>query len=228
MERYICIHGHFYQPPRENAWLEAVEVQDSAYPYHDWNERITVESYAPNATSRILDGERWITRILNNYARISFNVRPTLLEWIQVHSPDLYSGLLAADRDSQRSFSGHGSAIAQAYNHMIMPLANRRDKITQVVWGIRDFESRFGRRPEACGCPRRPWTSRRSTSSPSTASTLPSSHRTRPGARARSAAAPGTTSGPAASTPRWPTARVACHPDSPSTSSSTTARSRAG
>jgi alpha-amylase/alpha-mannosidase (GH57 family) len=153
VERYICIHGHFYQPPRENAWLEAVEVQDSAYPYHDWNERITVEAYAPNATSRILDGEGWITRIVNNYVRISFNVGPTLLEWIQVHSPDLYNGLLAADRESQRTFGGHGSAIAQAYNHMIMPLANRRDKITQVVWGMRDFEYRFGRKPEGMWLP---------------------------------------------------------------------------
>jgi alpha-amylase/alpha-mannosidase (GH57 family) len=147
-DRYICIHGHFYQPPRENPWLEAVEIQDSAYPYHDWNARITAECYGPNAASRILDDEGRIIRIVNNYSKISFNFGPTLLSWLADKSPDVYQAVLAADKLSQALYSGHGSAIAQVYNHMIMPLANRRDKETQIVWGIRDFEHRFGRMPE--------------------------------------------------------------------------------
>jgi alpha-amylase/alpha-mannosidase (GH57 family) len=153
MERYICIHGHFYQPPRENAWLESVEMQDSAYPYHDWNQRVTAECYAPNTASRILDSEGYITQIVNNYAKISFNFGPTLLAWMEVNVPDIYQVILDADRESQAAFSGHGSAIAQAYNHMIMPLANRRDKYTQVLWGIRDFEHRFKRKPEGMWLP---------------------------------------------------------------------------
>jgi len=153
MERYICIHAHFYQPPRENAWLEAVELQDSAYPYHDWNERVTAESYAPNSASRILDGEGRILKIVNNYSRISFNFGPTLLSWMEQKSPAVYQSILAADRESQQTFSGHGSAVAQAYNHMILPLASRQDKYTQILWGIRDFESRFGRRPEGMWLP---------------------------------------------------------------------------
>lgn len=148
MDRAVCIHGHFYQPPRENPWLEDVEVQDSAYPHHDWNERITAECYEPNTASRILDGEGWIRNIINNYSRISFNFGPTLLSWMETNEPEVYRAVLEADRVSLELFSGHGSAFAQVYNHMIMPLANARDKYTQVVWGIRDFEHRFGRRPE--------------------------------------------------------------------------------
>ncbi len=153
MERYICIHGHFYQPPRENPWLEAIEVQDSAYPYHDWNERILAECYAPNTISRILDNEGHIIELPNNYAKISFNFGPTLLAWMEEKAPEVYEAILAADRMSQKNFSGHGSALAQPYNHMIMPLANRRDKYTQVRWGIRDFEQRFGRPPEGMWLP---------------------------------------------------------------------------
>ena len=153
MERYVCIHGHFYQPPRENAWLEAIELQDSAYPYHDWNERIDAECYAPNSASRILDPEGQIARIVNNYASISYNFGPTLLAWMKEKSPETYRHVLEADAESVRKFSGHGSALAQCYNHMIMPLANQRDKYTQVRWGIRDFEARFGRRPEGMWLP---------------------------------------------------------------------------
>ncbi len=148
MDRYVCIHAHCYQPPRENPWLEAIEVQDSAYPYHDWNERITAECYAPNAASRILDGERRIAQIVNNYSKVSSNFGPTLLSWLEEKSPDVYEAILKADRESQEWFSGHGSALAQVYNHMIMPLANRRDKYTQALWGLRDFQRRFGRMPE--------------------------------------------------------------------------------
>ncbi len=153
MPRYTCIHGHFYQPPRENPWLETIELQDSAYPYHDWNARITAECYAPNAASRILDSEGRIRTIVNNYSKISFNFGPTLLAWIESESPELYQAILAADRESRQRFSGHGSALAQAYNHLILPLANRRDKRTQVLWGIRDFEHRFGRKPEGMWLP---------------------------------------------------------------------------
>ncbi|MCG6553889.1 MAG: DUF3536 domain-containing protein [Candidatus Magnetominusculus sp. LBB02] len=148
MERYICIHGHFYQPPRENPWLEEVEYQESAAPYHDWNERITEECYASNAASQVLDDDGQIIDIINNYCRISFNFGPTLLSWLQRHKPDVYQAILEADRQSMERFGGHGAALAQVYNHMIMPLASQNDKQTQVVWGIRDFKARFGRLPE--------------------------------------------------------------------------------
>jgi alpha-amylase/alpha-mannosidase (GH57 family) len=148
MKKYVCIHGHFYQPPRENAWLEVIEVQDTAHPFHDWNERISAECYSPNAASRILDEERVIRKIQNNYSRISFNFGPTLLSWMEVNDPDAYQAILDADKESIENFGGHGSALAQVYNHMIMPLASRKDKTTQVIWGIRDFEYRFKRAPK--------------------------------------------------------------------------------
>src|SRR5918994_515046 len=153
MEHYVCIHGHFYQPPRENAWLETVELQDSAYPYHDWNQRITAECYAPNSVARILDDQNRIVQLVNNYARISFNFGPTLLQWLENNEAEVYEAIVTADRQSMANFAGHGSAIAQPYNHMIMPLANRRDRRTQVIWGIRDFERRFKRRPEGIWLP---------------------------------------------------------------------------
>jgi alpha-amylase/alpha-mannosidase (GH57 family) len=148
LEKYICIHGHFYQPPRENAWLEVIEVQDSAHPYHDWNERISSECYAPNTASRILDQDGVIKNIINNYARISFNFGPTLLSWMEANDHETYHSIIEADKESVKRFSGHGSAVAQVYNHMILPLANTRDKETQIIWGIRDFEYRFNRKPE--------------------------------------------------------------------------------
>jgi alpha-amylase/alpha-mannosidase (GH57 family) len=148
MERFVCIHGHFYQPPRENPWLEAVEIQDSAYPYHDWNERVTAECYAPNSASRIIDSERRIREIISNYAKISFNFGPTLMMWMEAFSPELYQSILEADRQSLKWRAGHGAAIAQVYHHLIMPLAAPRDKRSQVIWGIKDFEHRFQRFPE--------------------------------------------------------------------------------
>lgn len=153
MTRYVCIHGHFYQPPRENPWLGEVELQDSAYPFHDWNEKIAAQCYAPNAASRILDHEQRIIRIVNNYSKISFNFGPTLLSWMERHRPDTHEAIVEADRLSRSRFSGHGSALAQVYNHMIMPLANERDKYTQVTWGIEDFRRRFGRDPEGMWLP---------------------------------------------------------------------------
>jgi len=153
MERYVCVHGHFYQPPRENPWLEDIELQDSAAPYHDWNERITEECYRRNAASRILGSDKRIIDIVNNYSKISFDFGPTLLSWLERHAPDVYDSVIEADKKSRSFFSGHGAAIAQAYNHVVMPLANAADKQTQVIWAIRDFESRFARTPEGMWLP---------------------------------------------------------------------------
>jgi len=160
MSRFVCIHGHFYQPPRENPWLEEVEIEDSAYPYHDWNERITAECYAPNAASRILDADTRIIDIVNNYAKISFNFGPTLLTWLERNQPEVYLAILEADYRQYKRFSGHGSAIAQVYNHIIMPLASRRDKRTQVIWGIKDFISGSNDDLKECGSRKQQLTSK--------------------------------------------------------------------
>ena len=146
--KFLTIHGHFYQPPRENPWLEAIELQDSALPFHDWNERICKECYNPNSVSRIVDNRNRILDIVNNYEHMSFNFGPTLLSWMEKYSPKTYERIIKADIESISAHNGHGNAMAQVYNHMIMPLANYRDKVTQVKWGIRDFEYRFGRKPE--------------------------------------------------------------------------------
>lgn len=151
--RYICIHGHFYQPPRENPWLGQIEEQPGAAPYHDWNARITSECYGPNTSARVVDDKNEILDIRNNFERISFNFGPTLLLWMEEHAPEIYARLLDADRKSRRDRNGHGNAIAQAYSHPILPLADRRDKITQVVWGLEDFRRRFGRDPEGLWLP---------------------------------------------------------------------------
>jgi hypothetical protein len=146
--RYFCIHGHFYQPPRENPLIEQVELQPSAQPGHDWNERVFLECYAPNGASRILDSHGRIEDILNNYAYMSFNIGPTLFSWLEEKHPYTYSRILDADRQSCERLGGHGNAIAQVYNHVIMPLATAEQKRLQVKWGIADFERRFHRRPE--------------------------------------------------------------------------------
>jgi alpha-amylase/alpha-mannosidase (GH57 family) len=147
-KRFICIHGHFYQPPRENPWLETVETQDSAAPYHDWNERVCAECYAPNGAARIVNNKNQITRIVNNYARISFNFGPTLLSWLKENAQRTYRMVLDGERRSRRSYRGHSSAMAQVYNHIIMPLASRRDRITQIRWGIADYQHHYGIAPE--------------------------------------------------------------------------------
>ncbi|HEX4421684.1 MAG TPA: DUF3536 domain-containing protein [Kofleriaceae bacterium] len=152
-DKWVCIHGHFYQPPRENPWLEAVEPQPSAHPYRDWNERVTAECYRPNAAARVVDHGNQIIQIVDNYQRMSFNVGPTLMSWLEDHAPDVHDALIAADRASVARFGGHGSAMAQAYNHLIMPLASPRDRTTQVRWGIVDFTRRFGRAPEGMWLP---------------------------------------------------------------------------
>ncbi|CAN5287972.1 DUF3536 domain-containing protein [soil metagenome] len=147
-KKYVCIHGHFYQPPRENPWLNKVEIQESAYPFHDWNHRINAECYIRNTSSRVWNEEGRIESIMNNYGWMSYNIGPTLLAWMEIEAPETYEGILEADKESQQRFSGHGAALAQAYNHLIMPLANEADQETQVIWGIEDFKSRYNREPE--------------------------------------------------------------------------------
>ena len=147
-KRFICIHGHFYQPPRENPWLETVETQDTAAPYHDWNERICAECYAPNGAARIVNIKNQIMRIVNNYARMSFNFGPTLLSWLKENAPRTYRMILDGEQRSRKSFDGHSSAMAQVYNHIILPLASERDRITQIRWGIADYEHHYGMPPE--------------------------------------------------------------------------------
>ena len=153
MSKFVCIHGHFYQPPRENPFTGKVPEQPSAAPWHDWNERITEESYAANARARILDGNGEVTTTISTYESISFDFGPTLLSWLERAHPEIYRVIIDSDDASARRFAGHGSAMAQAYNHSILPLSNRRDKVTQVRWGIADFEHRFGRRPEGMWLP---------------------------------------------------------------------------
>lgn len=147
-EVFLTIHGHFYQPPRENPWLEAIELQDSALPFHDWNERINKECYNPNSVSKIVDSRNRILDVVNNYEYMSYNFGPTLLSWMEQFAPLTYERIIKADIESISEHNGHGNAIAQVYNHIIMPLANEHDKETQIKWGIRDFEYRFGRKPE--------------------------------------------------------------------------------
>jgi len=145
---YVCIHGHFYQPPRENPYLGAIENQPGAAPFHDWNERIHHECYRPNAFARVLNEHGEVIDIVNNFAYISFNIGPTLMSWLERHDPETYRRILEADRESCARLAGHGNAIAQVYNHIIMPLASDRDKRTQIRWGKADFVARFGRDPE--------------------------------------------------------------------------------
>jgi alpha-amylase/alpha-mannosidase (GH57 family) len=147
-KKYVCIHAHFYQPPRENPWTEEIEREDSAAPYHDWNQRINLECYRANTAARLVDNQNRILDLMNNYRYLSFNFGPTLTHWLERHDPWVYQTILEADRQSMEAHGGHGNAIAQVYNHIIMPLANQRDKLTQIRWGIRDFEHRFGRHPE--------------------------------------------------------------------------------
>src|SRR5438128_4778633 len=130
--RSIVIHGHFYQPPRDDPWLGAIPREASAAPYHDWNERIERESYAPVAAS---------------LASLSFDFGPTLLAWMERHAAATYGAVLAADRTGVAAHAGHGNAIAMPYHHTILPLSSRRDKETEVRWGIADFKKRFGREP---------------------------------------------------------------------------------
>lgn len=148
MKLFLCMHGHFYQPPRDNPWTNEIEQQPSAAPFHDWNERIFQECYKPNTEAVIVDETGKVLRRVNNYEYLNFNFGPTLLSWIETKHPNTYAKILEADKKSIAAHNGHGNAIAQVYNHIIMPLANKRDKTTQVKWGIKDFEHRFNRKPE--------------------------------------------------------------------------------
>lgn len=153
MNKFICLHGHFYQPPRENPWTGQIEAQPSANPFHDWNERVTSECYSPNGGSKVIKGETGEEKIINNYSQISFNFGPTLLNWLKDNHFQTYNNILAADEESRKNFGGFGSAIAQGYHHVILPLANERDKRTQIIWGIEDFKYHFKREPKGMWLP---------------------------------------------------------------------------
>ena len=148
----LIVHGHFYQPPRENPWTGVVEEEPSAAPFHDWNERIHFECYRANAFVRV--GEAGPDeQFINNYAHLSFNFGPTLLSWLERYHAYTYARILEADRDSALTHHGHGNAIAQAYGHAILPLCNERDLRTQIRWGLADFRYRFGRDAESLWLP---------------------------------------------------------------------------
>ncbi len=135
----LIIHGHFYQPPREDPLSGEIPPEEGAAPYANWNERIHAECYRPNAEA-------------GNFGRISFNLGPTLAAWMEHTHPQTLAAIVAQDRANVERF-GVGNAMAQAYNHTILPLASRRDKITQVRWGIADFRHRFGRSPRGMWLP---------------------------------------------------------------------------
>ena len=147
----LIIHGHFYQPPRENPWTGLVDREPGAQPFHDWNERIHAECYQPNSAVRVVAAGA--ERVVNNYAHISFDFGPTLLSWLAQKHPETYARIIAADAESIARRNGHGNAIAQAYNHAILPLCNDHDRRTQVRWGLADFQHRFGREPESMWLP---------------------------------------------------------------------------
>lgn len=148
MKKFVCVHGHFYQPPRENPWTGEVDAEESAKPFHDWNERITKECYEPNTRAAILDAKGQPAEYINNFQKMSFDIGPTLLSWLKRRNPKVYQAIIDADHASAQQNRGHGNAMAQVYNHIIMPLAKRRDKVTQIRWGIRDFQYHYKRKPE--------------------------------------------------------------------------------
>ncbi|MEC9465047.1 MAG: 4-alpha-glucanotransferase [Myxococcota bacterium] len=149
----VCIHGHFYQPPRRNPWTDVIDAQPSAAPFHNWNERIHAECYAPNVAARLLDATGHLRDVSNNYSKMSFNMGPTLMQWLRDESPAIYRGIVQADAEACERHGGHGTAVAQSYHHAILPLCNERDRRTEIMWGIADFESHFGRRPEGMWLP---------------------------------------------------------------------------
>ncbi|MBZ0189325.1 MAG: hypothetical protein K8F91_23980, partial [Candidatus Obscuribacterales bacterium] len=148
MKKYVTVHMHCYQPPREDPWLGVIEQQPSAAPSHDWNERINNECYEPNGFARLMGEGGRVARMVNNYEFASFNIGPTLLTWMAEYAPQTLARIIQGDCRSRNRNNGHGNAIAQVYNHIIMPLASQKDKDTQVKWGIAVFEQYFGRKPE--------------------------------------------------------------------------------
>ena len=153
MKRCACVHGHFYQPPRENPWTGAVERQPSAGRDHDWNARIARECYVPNGEARVVDGGGRLTDLVDNYAGISFNFGPTLLAWLEKAEPEAYARLLESDKESAKRLGGHGNGVAQAFHHAILPLASPRDRATEIRWGLADFRTRFSREAEGLWLP---------------------------------------------------------------------------
>ncbi|WP_419948393.1 DUF3536 domain-containing protein [Candidatus Palauibacter sp.] len=135
----VVIHGHFYQPPRDDPWTDRTRTEPTAAPFDNWNERITAECYAPLAAA-------------GAFAWLNFDLGPTLARWLERERPEVHEGFVRGDRDS-RARLGYGNAIAQPYHHIILPLASRREKETEVRWGLRDFERRFGRRAEGLWLP---------------------------------------------------------------------------
>lgn len=149
----LIIHGHFYQPPRENPWTGVIDPEPTAHPFPNWNERIFQECYRPNAFAEIQDEKGRVLKVVNNYAGISFNFGPTLFSWLEKFHPETYLRVIEADRESARHHSGHGNAVAQSYVHAILPLCNERDRRTLVRWGMAEFRHRFGRAPESLWLP---------------------------------------------------------------------------
>ncbi|MGH7593944.1 MAG: DUF3536 domain-containing protein [Gemmatimonadales bacterium] len=150
--RDIIIHGHFYQPPRQDPWLELVPHEPSAAPDHDWNERITAECYRPLSRAPVVDEHGRVVRVINAYAWCSYDVGPTLFRWLDAHAAAVRDAIVAGDRESRERL-GAGNAMAMPYHHVILPLLSRRDKITEIRWGIRDFRTRFGREPDGMWLP---------------------------------------------------------------------------
>ena len=142
----VVLHGHAYQPPRADPRTGHVPVEPSAHPFHDWNERITAECYRPNGFARIYDDRGRIVRIVNNYERMSFDLGPTLARWLEVHAPEVHDRFVEGDRVGR-------TAIAHPFHHAILPLSPLEDARTELLWGIADFECRFGRKPEGMWFP---------------------------------------------------------------------------
>ncbi len=148
----LIIHGHFYQPPREHPWTEKIPEQPTAKPFHNWNDRIHKECYEANTNSPYLKGDGTVLKRFNNYEYISFNFGPTLLNWMKTYHPKDFAAIIQGDKNSIKR-TGHGNAIAQAYNHTILPLATKQDKECQILWGIEHFTNTFGRAPESMWLP---------------------------------------------------------------------------
>jgi alpha-amylase/alpha-mannosidase (GH57 family) len=148
----LVVHGHFYQPPRENPWTDRVPREPSAAPEHDWNERILAECYRANAFARLHGASDTVRALINNYAHMSFNVGPTLARWIERRDPTTIERMRAGDEDQRRRL-GRGGGIAQVWGHPIAPLLSPRDRRTQIAWGLQDFETRFGRKSEGIWLP---------------------------------------------------------------------------
>ncbi|MDR2668827.1 MAG: DUF3536 domain-containing protein, partial [Desulfovibrio sp.] len=152
MRAALCIHGHFYQPPREDPWLGAVLTEGGASPMNNWNERILRQSYAPIAWARRVDASDRITDIVNCYEWMNFNAGPTLLRWMRDASPETLRRMREADARSLARW-GRGNAVAQVYHHIIMPLATDEERALETRWAVDDFIFHFGRAPEGMWLP---------------------------------------------------------------------------